>query len=114
MRRPSDPAALSGWRADTPGCERLVHLNNAGSALSPASVHRAVTGHLALEQEIGGYEAAETRADAIGAAYAALGRLLGTSARNLAMLQNSTIAFAQAFAAFDLGPGDVILTSRAD
>ena len=30
------------------------------------------------------------------------------------MQQNSTVAFAQAFAAFDLGPGDVILTSRAD
>jgi selenocysteine lyase/cysteine desulfurase len=30
------------------------------------------------------------------------------------MQQNSTVAFAQAFAAFDLGPGDVILTTRAD
>ena len=34
--------------------------------------------------------------------------------RNLAMQQNSTVAFAQAFAAFDLCPGDLILTSRAD
>jgi selenocysteine lyase/cysteine desulfurase len=114
MSRPADPAALSAWRSDTPGCERLVHLNNAGAALSPTPVRLAVTGHLALEQEIGGYEAAETRADAIQGAYVALGRLLGTSAKNLAMLQNSTIAFAQAFAAFDLGPGDLILTSRAD
>ena len=30
------------------------------------------------------------------------------------MQQNSTVAFAQAFAAFDFGPGDLILTSRAD
>ena len=30
------------------------------------------------------------------------------------MQQNSTVAFAQALAAFDFGPGDVILTSRAD
>jgi selenocysteine lyase/cysteine desulfurase len=30
------------------------------------------------------------------------------------MQQNSTVAFTQALAAFDLGPGDLILTSRAD
>jgi selenocysteine lyase/cysteine desulfurase len=32
----------------------------------------------------------------------------------LALVQNSTVAFAQAISAFDLGPGDVILTSRSD
>jgi selenocysteine lyase/cysteine desulfurase len=114
MSRPADPAALSRWRADTPGCERLVHLNNAGAALTPLPVRQAVADHLALESEIGGYEAADARVDALGRAYAALGRLLGAAPRNLAMQQNSTVAFAQAFAAFDLGPGDLILTSRAD
>ena len=114
MTRPAEPALLSRWRADTPGCERLVHLNNAGAALTPTSVRRAIAEHLELESEIGGYEAAEARADALDGAYAALGRLLGAKSRNLAMQQNSTVAFAQAFAAFDLGPGDMILTSRAD
>ena len=114
MSRPTDPAALVRWRADTPGCERLVHLNNAGAALTPVPVREAITSHLALESEIGGYEAADARVDAIGGAYAALARLLGAAPRNLAMQQNSTVAFAQAFSAFDLGPGDVVLTSRAD
>jgi selenocysteine lyase/cysteine desulfurase len=114
MSRPADPAALSRWRADTPGCERLIHLNNAGAALAPTPVRQAIAEHLALESEIGGYEAADARADALGGAYAALGRLLGAAPRNLAMQQNSTVAFAQALAAFDLGPGDVIITSRAD
>lgn len=114
MSRPADPAALARWRAETPGCERLVHLNNAGAALTPLPVRDAVAGHLALESEIGGYEAADARADALGAAYSALAWLLGAAPRNLAMQQNATVAFAQAFAAFDLGPGDVILTSRAD
>jgi len=114
MSRPADPAALSRWRADTPGCEGLIHLNNAGAALMPLPVREAVTGHLALESELGGYEAAEARADALGGAYAALGQLIGAAPRNLAMQQNSTVGFAQALAAFDLGPGDAILTSRAD
>jgi selenocysteine lyase/cysteine desulfurase len=114
MIRPAGPAELSRWRDDTPGCERLVHLNNAGAALTPTPVRQAIAEHLALESELGGYEAAEARVDALGGAYAALGRLLGAAPRNLAMQQNSTVAFAQAFAAFDLGPGDAILTSRAD
>ena len=114
MSRPPDPAALARWRAETPGCERLAHLNNAGAALTPTPVREAIAGHLALESEIGGYEAADARAEALHEAYAALARLLGTSPANVALQQNSTVAFTQAFAAFDLGPGDVILTSRAD
>lgn len=114
MSRPADPADLALWRADTPGCERLVHLNNAGAALQPAPVREAVRRHLDLEHEIGGYEAAEARVHDLRDAYDAVGRLLGTSGRNLAMQQNSTVAFTQALAAFDLRRGDLILTSRAD
>lgn len=114
MTRPPDPAELARWRADTPGCERLIHLNNAGAALQPAPVLRAVHAHLELEQELGGYEAAEARGDALRDAYDAIGRVIGAPGHTIAVQQNSTVAFAQAFAAFDLRPGDLILTSRAD
>ena len=114
MSRPADPPELARWRADTPGSERVIHLNNAGAALQPAAVRDAVLRHLELEQEIGGYEAADARVDALRDAYQAVGRLIGASERNVAMQQNSTVAFAQAFAAFDLRRGDLILTSRAD
>jgi selenocysteine lyase/cysteine desulfurase len=108
------PAELERWRADTPGCTRLVHLNNAGAALVPRPVQSAILDHLALEQEIGGYEAADARREDVRHAYAAMGRLLGTEARNIALVQNSTVAFAQAVSAFDFNGGDVILTSRSD
>ena len=114
MSRPGDPPELARWRADTPGSERVIHLNNAGAALQPAAVRDAVLRHLELEQEIGGYEAADAQVDALRDAYQAVGRLIGASGRNVAMQQNSTVAFAQAFAAFDLRRGDLILTSRAD
>ena len=114
MSRPADPPELTRWRADTPGCERLVHLNNAGAALQPEAVRQAILGHFQLEHEIGGYEAAEARADALRQAYEAIGGLIGAAGRNIAMQQNSTVAFSQAFAAFDLRAGDLILTSRAD
>ena len=108
------PVELERWRADTPGCGRLVHLNNAGAALVPRPVQSAILDHLALEQELGGYEAADARHEEVEHAYAAMGRLLGTSGRNIALVQNSTVAFAQAVSAFDFSPGAVVLTSRSD
>jgi selenocysteine lyase/cysteine desulfurase len=110
----AQPPELARWRADTPGCGRRVHLNNAGAALTPRPVHQAVTAHLRLEDELGGYEAAEARRDALRQVYQDLGRLLGAGARNLALVQSSTTAFAQALETFDFAPGDTILTSRAD
>jgi selenocysteine lyase/cysteine desulfurase len=108
------PAELERWRADTPACTRLVHLNNAGAALVPRPVQSVILDYLALEQEIGGYEAADARREDVRHAYAAMGRLLGTEARNIGLVQNSTVAFAQAVSAFDFNGGDVILTSRSD
>ena len=57
---PNSPAIdLAKVRADTPHCEKLIHFNNAGAALSPDSVTQTQIAHLQLEQEIGGYEAAD-------------------------------------------------------
>lgn len=114
VTRPDSARRLTRWRADTPGSSRLVHLNNAGAALVPRVVRDAVSAHLKLEEDLGGYEAAESQAGAIQASYGAVAAVLRAEPRNIAMLQNSTLAFAQALSAFDLGPGDLVLTSRAD
>lgn len=80
----------------------------------PRPVREALRAHLDLEDELGGYEAAEARIDALGQAAEDLARLLGAHRRNIAFTQNSTSAFAQALGAFDFRAGDVILTSLAD
>jgi selenocysteine lyase/cysteine desulfurase len=77
-------------------------------------VRQAVDQHLDLEDQLGGYEAAEARADALRQVGDDLGRLVGGHRRNIALAQNSTVAFAQALGAFDFAAGDSILTSRAD
>jgi selenocysteine lyase/cysteine desulfurase len=105
---------LARWRSDTPGCTGLVHLNNAGAALVPRPVRDAVLRHLSLEEELGGYEAADAQVEPLRQAYSDVARLLGAHSRNVALVQNSTVAFAQAISAFDLAPGDVIVTSRSD
>jgi selenocysteine lyase/cysteine desulfurase len=105
---------VARWRADTPGCEAITHLNNAGAALVPQVVRDAVRAHLALEERIGGYEAAEAQASKIQESYDHIARLIGARAQNIGLVQNSTVAFAQAISAYDFEPGDVILTSRSD
>jgi selenocysteine lyase/cysteine desulfurase len=105
---------LPSWRADTPGCANVIHLNNAGASLMPQSVYRAVTAHLERESQLGGYESADAAAAEGEAAYANLARVLGAQPRNMAIVENATVAFFQALAVFDFRPGDVILTTRND
>jgi len=102
------------WRQDTPGCAGRTHFNNAGSALPPGSVLDTVVGHLRRESEIGGYEAADEAAERVRQAYDQVGRLIGARARNVAVVENATVAFSQALSAFDFTPGDALVTTRAD
>jgi selenocysteine lyase/cysteine desulfurase len=108
------PLDIQRLRADTPGCKERVHLNNAGSALMPQPVVRAIQEHIILESRIGGYEAAEARADAVQAAYRSVADLIGAQPRNIAFTENATASFIQALSSTRLQRGDVILTTRND
>jgi selenocysteine lyase/cysteine desulfurase len=102
------------WREETPGCANCIHLNNAGAGLMPKSVLDAVTNHLNREANCGGYESADDAAAAIAESYTNVARLLGAHSRNVAVVENSTVAFFQALSAFEFKPGDVIVTTRND
>jgi len=80
----------------------------------PRPVLDAVRAHLELEARIGGYEAADAASAEIDAAYENVARLVGAAPRNVAMVENATVAFFQALAAFDFTRGDVLLTTRND
>src|SRR5436309_15675279 len=84
---------LARWRADTPGCAHRNHLNNAGAALMPRPVIDAITEHIALESEIGGYEAEDARRAEIDAGHDAIGALGGAPASNMAGVANATGRF---------------------
>ena len=114
-----DPACagtlnLRALRADTPGAEHHVHLNNAGSSLMPASVIREITTHVELEGLLGGYEAAYEQRDAIAAAYTAVATLIGARAENVAFTDSATTAYARALSSIAFKPGDVVITTRND
>jgi cysteine desulfurase/selenocysteine lyase len=85
-------------RRETPGCEHVLHLNNAGAALMPAAVVDAATDYLCLEAEIGGYEAAEREAEQIENVYSSI----------------ATRTWDMAFYAIPFQLGDRILTSISE
>lgn len=106
-----DVAAL---RAMTPGCAHRVHLNNAGAALMSQTTLDAMTAHLELEARIGGYEAAAAEQKRIAAVYDSVATLLGGRGDEVALFDNATHAWNAAFYSVPLGPGDRILTGRAE
>ena len=105
---------LKQWRDATPGCANRIHLNNAGAGLTPRSVVETITAHLNREAQFGAYESADAAASAVEDTYAEVARLVGAHPRNIAIVENSTVAFFQALAVFDFRPGDVIVTTRND
>src|SRR5216683_4426297 len=105
---------LKQWREETPGCANHIHLNNASAGLMPRPVLDAIVGHLNREANCGGYESADDAEAAKSEAYDNVAKLLGAQPRNVAVVENSTVAFFQALAAFDFKPGDVIVTTRND
>jgi cysteine desulfurase / selenocysteine lyase len=98
-------------RADTPGCEGVVHFNNAGAALQPAPVLAAVRQHLDLEAQVGGYEAAEMASGALEDVYRGVAELLGASPGEIALMESATRGLDAVLYSLPLGPGDRIHAS---
>lgn len=111
-----DTDALARIRAETPGIREggPVHLLAAGSALMPRQVVDAIVDHTRLEAEIGGYEAHAARKDALEALYGKVAAHVGASPREIAIMENATVAWCHAFYALPLRPGQRILTAEAE
>ncbi|MFI6603561.1 aminotransferase class V-fold PLP-dependent enzyme [Nonomuraea sp. NPDC050536] len=106
-----DVAAL---RADTPGCEKVVHFNNAGCGLLAAPVLSAMLDHLNLEAVMGGYEASAARAEQVRGFYTEIAALINCAPGNIAFAGSATHAYATALSSIPFEAGDVILTTRND
>ena len=101
-------------RADTPGCERVLHFNNAGAALMPNQVVEATIAHLRLEAETGGYEAADTASERLEATYDSIATLINCARGEIAVVENATRAWDMAFYSIPLRSGDRIVTAMAE
>src|SRR5436305_2624593 len=108
------PFDLQRARQDTPGCDHVLHFNNAGASLMPRPVLEATIAHLQLEAQIGGYEAAERANDAIEHVYDAAAALISCSRDEIAIIENATRAWDMAFYSIPFKPGDRILTAMSE
>ena len=101
-------------RQDTPGCEEVLHFNNAGASLITRPVLDAMLAHLQSEARIGAYEAADRAHDASERVYHAAAALLGCGPDEIGFVENATRAWDMAFYSIPLGPGDRILTAQSE
>jgi cysteine desulfurase / selenocysteine lyase len=92
-------------RAQTPGAGLVAHLNNAGAALSTTATLDAVIGHLRLESERGGYEAAAAVSDRLEGVLGTLARLVGARRDEIALTGSDTQAWTKAMWGYALGGG---------
>jgi selenocysteine lyase/cysteine desulfurase len=101
-------------RNETPGCRNILHFNNAGCSLAPQSVMGSVLEHLQLEQQLGGYAAAEQAAGQIENFYRAFAGLLNCETSEIAYIENATRAWDMVFYAIPFQPGDQVLTGQSE
>ena len=101
-------------RKDTPGCQNILHFNNAGASLSPTPVVNAVKAYLDLETTTGGYEAAQAEAATIEKFYDHAAALINCSRDEIAFVENATRGFDMAFYSFKFKKGDRIITALCE
>ena len=100
-------------REETRGCEKIIHLNNAGAALMPAQVSDAYVHYVRAEEEEGGYEAAAKRKDDLNGFYSACAAMLNCQPDEVAFVESASRGWALAFYSLKLKAGDRIITSAA-
>ena len=105
---------LAQLRRETPGCQHVLHFNNAGASLITQAVLDATIAHLQREATTGSYEAARLANEAVERVYGAVAALLGCRKEEIAFMDNATRAWDMAFYSIPFQPGDRILTSVAE
>jgi cysteine desulfurase / selenocysteine lyase len=98
-------------REETAGCEKSTFFNNAGASLQPRPVVARVIEHLRLEEQVGGYEAADRVAEELAGVYGSVARLLHCAPEEIALQENATRAWEMAFYSLRFAPGDRIVTA---
>jgi cysteine desulfurase / selenocysteine lyase len=107
---------VAAVRRDTPGCEGVAHLNNAGAGLPTQATLDVVSGYLKLEAALGGYEAHDAAMAAFSAVRSSAAHLVNATPEEIALTTSDSHAFTKAFWGLVLdgwfSPGDLVAVDR--
>lgn len=98
----------------TPGTNNVIHFNNAGAALMPTPVTETTVDYLKEESSYGGYETARAHRQQLDEVYDNIATLINADSSEIALQENATAAWNNAFFAIDFEDGDRILTSVSE
>ncbi|HLY91024.1 MAG TPA: aminotransferase class V-fold PLP-dependent enzyme [Acetobacteraceae bacterium] len=105
---------IAKLRTETPGADRVLHLNHAGSSLMAAGTVAAIEDQLRREMEAGAMEAGAAVAARIDQVRADIATLVGAAADEIAFTGGNSDGWGRAFAALRLKPGDRVLVGRSE
>jgi cysteine desulfurase / selenocysteine lyase len=105
---------IARLRAETPGADRILHLNHAGSSLMSAATVAAIEAHLRREAEHGSMESGAAVTARLDQVRADAAELLGAAAEEIAFTGGNSDGWGRAFAALRLKPGDRVLVGRSE
>lgn len=91
-----------------------IFMNNAGSSLMPSIAVDSMIEYLESEEQLGGYETMNRKADALEEFYDEAARLINTKPSNIAFATSATEAYAKALSSIVFKEGDVIITTADD
>lgn len=107
---------VAAARRETPGCQGVAHLNNAGAGLPTQATLNVVHGYLKLEAALGGYEAHDAAAAAFGSVRSSAARLVNATPEEIALTTSDSHAFTKAFWGLVLdgwfSSGDLVVLDR--
>ena len=101
-------------RHETAACSSILHFNNAGASLMPQPVYKVMCDYLALEQSMGGYEAAAKSVNAIDSFYTTFADLLNATSDEIAFCENATRAWDIAVNSISFEAGDRVFVHQTE
>lgn len=101
-------------RSQTSGCEKVIHLNNAGASLPADQVIETITDYLKEEAILGGYETEAKYLNQINRVYELVAELINAEKDEIALFENASAAWQTAFKGINFQPGDEILTCEME
>jgi cysteine desulfurase / selenocysteine lyase len=105
---------IQQFRADTRGTSQKIHFNNAGSSLPPDVVVNTVINYLNEEALNGGYETESKYRTALDNTRQFIARLINADHDEIALTENASVGWIQAFYGVGLKAGDEVITSEME